>query len=131
MREVNGAKIFGKGQKDGTPGHDQFSEAIANKLAMSGKFKEIYLNRSYSFANGKGVSGRRPDIMAIDNSGKVYAIELASKTDMGKKLPSLTVRNQTAMGNLPSFDQGNIIVLKHPYNASKIKSVLDSLIDSI
>ncbi|GLO31805.1 hypothetical protein PPUN12996_38630 [Pseudomonas putida] len=53
MREVNGAKIFGKGQKDGTRGHDQFSEAIANKLAMSGKFKEIYLNRSYSFANGK------------------------------------------------------------------------------
>ncbi|WP_016590213.1 RHS repeat domain-containing protein, partial [Yersinia pestis] len=32
MREVNGTKIFGKGQKDGTPGHDQFSEVIANKL---------------------------------------------------------------------------------------------------
>ncbi|WP_201775109.1 hypothetical protein [Pseudomonas sp. C5pp] len=84
MREVNGAKIFGKGQKDGTLGHDQFSEAIANKLAMSGKFKEIFLNRSYSFANGKGVTGRRPDIMAIDKSGKVHAIELASKIDMGK-----------------------------------------------
>ncbi|MNJ36607.1 putative deoxyribonuclease RhsC [compost metagenome] len=131
MREVNGAKIFGKGQKDGTPGHDQFSEAIANKLAMSGKFKEIYLNRSYSFANGKGVSGRRPDIMAVDSSGRVHAIELASKTDMGSKLPSLTGRNQAAMSNLPKAGQGNIVVLKHPYNASKIKSVLDNLIDSI
>jgi len=86
IREVNGKKIFGKGQRDGTPGHDQFSEIIANKLAMSGKFKEIYLNRSYSFANGKGGSARRPDVMAIDIDGKVHAIELASKTDMGRKL---------------------------------------------
>jgi len=53
---------------------------------MSGKFKEIYLNRSYSFANGKGGSARRPDVMAIDIDGKVHAIELASKTDMGRKL---------------------------------------------
>ncbi|EOI3549630.1 RHS repeat-associated core domain-containing protein, partial [Cronobacter dublinensis] len=39
VREVNGAKIYGKGQVDKTPGHNQFSEFIANKLAMSGKFK--------------------------------------------------------------------------------------------
>lgn len=38
VREVNGTKIHGTGQKDGTPGHDQLSELIANKLAMSGKF---------------------------------------------------------------------------------------------
>jgi len=131
VREVNGAKIFGKGQKDGTPGHDQFSELIANKLAMTGKFKEVYMNRSYSFANGKGVSGRRPDIMAIDNAGRVHAIELASKTDMGSKLPSLTARNQAAMGGLPKIGQGNIVVLKHPYDASKIKNILDNLIESI
>jgi RHS repeat-associated protein len=41
MREVNGTKVFGKGQKDGTPGHDQFSEIIANKLAMSGNSKRF------------------------------------------------------------------------------------------
>jgi RHS repeat-associated protein len=131
MREVNGTKIFGKGQKDGPPGHDQFSEVIANKLAMSGKFKEVYLNRSYSFANGKGISGRRPDIMAVDMNGKVHAIELASKTDMGRKLPSLRTRNQDAMKNLPSTDRGSVIVLEHQYNSSKIKNALDNLISGI
>lgn len=69
--------------------------------------------------------------MAIDKAGRVHAIELASKTDMGGKLPSLTARNQAAMTNLPKTGQGNIVVLKHPYNASKIKSVLDNLIESI
>nr|WP_249226264.1 hypothetical protein [Entomohabitans teleogrylli] len=131
VREVNGTKIFGKGQKDGTPGHDQFSEVIANKLAMSGKFKEVYLNRSYSFANGKGISGRRPDIMAVDMNGNVHAIELASKTDMGKKLPTLTSRNDTAMSNLPPNRQGEVIVLEHPYNARDMKLALDNLISGI
>ncbi|TNH41560.1 RHS repeat protein [Photorhabdus luminescens subsp. sonorensis] len=131
IREVNGTKIFGIGQKDKTPSHDQFSEVIANKLAMSGKFKEVYLNRSYSFANGKGTSGRRPDVMAIDVNGKVHSIELASKTDMGKKLPTLTSRNETAMSNLPVNKQGDILVFEHPYKAADMKSMLDNLISSI
>ncbi len=83
VRVVNNTKIHGRGQIDGTPGHDQFSEAIANKLAMSGRFSDVYLNRSYCFANGRGVSARRPDVMAVDVNGKAHAIELASKTDMG------------------------------------------------
>nr|WP_306108864.1 RHS repeat-associated core domain-containing protein [Pseudomonas sp. Fl5BN2] len=131
VRKVNGTKIFGKGQKDGTPGHDQFSEAIANKLAMSGKFKEIYLNRSYNFANGKDISGRRPDVMAIDKNGKVHAIELASKTDMGRKLPELTTRNESAMSNLPASKQGEVIILENPYGGSDIKNKLDALIFGI
>ncbi len=98
---------------------------------MSGKFKEVYLNRSYNFANGKGISGRRPDIMAVDMNGKVHAIELASKTDMGRKFPSLRTRNQDAMKNLPSIDRGSVIVLEHQYNSSKIKNALDNLISGI
>lgn len=54
---------------------------------MSGKFTDVYLNRSYSFASGRGISARRPDVMAVDVNGKVHAIELASKTDMGKNYP--------------------------------------------
>ena len=131
MREVSGTKLFGKGQKDGTPGHDQFPEVIANKLAMNGKFKEVYMNRSYSFANGKGISGRRPDIMAVDKSGRVHAIELASKTDMGKKFPSLRSRNRDAMGSLPAQNRGDIVVLQHPYDASTIKRSLDGLIGGV
>ncbi|NIF22084.1 RHS repeat-associated core domain-containing protein, partial [Candidatus Pantoea multigeneris] len=131
VREVNSTRIHGIGQKDKTPGHNQFSEVIANKLAMSGKFKDIYLNRSYSFANGKGISGRRPDIMAVDVNGRVHSIELASKTDMGRKLPTLTSRNETAMGNLPVSKQGEILVFEHPYSAFDMKSMLDDLISSI
>ena len=131
VREVNGTRIHGIGQKDKTPGHNQFSEVIANKLAMSGRFKDIYLNRSYSFANGKVISGRRPDVMAIDINGRVHSIELASKTDMGSKLPTLTSRNETAMSNLPVSKQGEILVFEHPYSASDMKSMLDDLIYSI
>ncbi|WP_260441438.1 hypothetical protein [Pseudomonas putida] len=98
---------------------------------MSGKFSDVYLNRSYSFANGRGVSARRPDVMAVDINGKVHAIELASKTDMGRKLPTLTSRNETAMSNLPLNKQGEILVLEHPYNAADMKSMLDDLISGI
>jgi hypothetical protein len=69
--------------------------------------------------------------MAIDLNGNVHAIELASKTDMGKKLPTLTSRNDTAMSNLPLNKQGEVIVLEHPFNAQDIKSVLDNLTSGI
>jgi hypothetical protein len=128
---VNNTKIHGRGQVDGTPGHNQFSEAIANKLAMSGKFKDVYLNRSYNFAKGPGVSARRPDVMAVDVNGKVHAIELASKTDMGKKLPTLTSRNRDAMSGLPAQNRGRILTLEHPYNAAQMKSMLDTFISTI
>ena len=130
-REVNGTKIYGKGQKDGTPGHDQFSEVVANKLAMSGKFKEIYLNRSYNFASDNAVSARRPDIMAVDINGRVHAIEMASRTDMGVKLRTLTTRNYDAMQNLPPNARGDILVFEHPYDAQSIKTDLDNLISGI
>ncbi|WP_440094210.1 RHS repeat domain-containing protein [Pseudomonas syringae] len=131
VRTVNNTKIHGRGQVDGTPGHNQFSEAIANKLAMSGKFKDVYLNRSYNFAKGPGVSARRPDVMAVDVNGKVHAIELASKTDMGKKLPTLTSRNRDAMSGLPAQNRGRILTLEHPYNAAQMKSMLDTFISTI
>jgi hypothetical protein len=128
---INNTKIHGRGQVDGTPGHDQFSEAIANKLAMSGKFTDVYLNRSYNFASGRGVSARRPDIMAADINGKVHALELASKTDMGKKLPTLTSRNHSAMNNLPGSKKGEVLVFEHPCSASDMKAILDEFISSI
>ena len=131
FREVNGTKIYGKGQKDGTPGHDQFSEVIANKLAMSGKFREIHLNRQYNSAVGPSQSTRRPDVMAIDHAGRVHANELASKSDMGRKLPSLTTRNQAAMNGVPVNQRGEIVVIEHPYKAVDIKNTLDNLIDGI
>lgn len=68
-----------------------------HKLFMSSNFKEAYLNRLYGIANGKGIPRRRPDVMTIYMNGKVHAIELASKTDMGTKCPTLTSNNDTAI----------------------------------
>ncbi|MCX8964238.1 type IV secretion protein Rhs [Erwinia psidii] len=131
VREVNGTRIHGTGQKDKTPGHNQFSEVIANKLAMSGKFSDIYLNRSYNYGVGSGISRRRPDVMAIDVNGRVHSIELASISDMKGKLPELTSRNETAMRSIPVTKQGEILVFEHPYDASDMKSILDDLISGI
>ncbi|MDU8925675.1 RHS repeat-associated core domain-containing protein, partial [Pasteurellaceae bacterium LIM206] len=130
VREVNGTKIYGTGQKDRTPGHDTLSELLANKLAMSGKFEKIYLNRAYNTGVGQGGT-RRPDVMAIDHSGRVHSIEIASKTDMGSKLPTLTTRNSTSMNKLPAGQRGRIIVLEHPYKAADIKLQIDNLIKGI
>lgn len=130
-REVNGTTIFGTGQVDRTPGHDQFSEIIANKLAMSGKFDRIYLNRSYNLANGSPTSLRRPDILAIDRNGRYHPIEVASKTDTGRRHTALTDRNAAAIRRLPPNQRGKIVVLDHPYDAATIKSELDNLIGRI
>ncbi|AUH33705.1 RHS repeat-associated core domain-containing protein [Paracoccus tegillarcae] len=130
-REVNGATIFGTGQKDKTPGHNQFSEVIANKLAMSGKFERIYMNRSYNLAEGPNVSRNRPDVMAVDRNGKVHAIELASKTDTGKRYGSLRSRNNDAMRGLTKTQRGLVIVLDHPYDARAMKFALDELIGTV
>ena len=76
-RIVNGISIFGKGQTTG-PGHAQLSEVIANKLAMSGEFSEIHLNRSYEAITGIQTTPKRsPDVTAVDKYGRVHAIEIA------------------------------------------------------
>ena len=126
----NGTKIYGKGQKDGTVGHDTNSEKIATRLANTGLFKEIYLNRSYKVA-GVGGSTRRPDVLAIDKKGNVHAIELASKTDMSKsKYPLLTSRNQTAQGTLNNGRNGTITVIDHPYSVRGINDGIRGAINN-
>ncbi|QQQ01322.1 RHS repeat-associated core domain-containing protein [Lysobacter enzymogenes] len=133
VRVVNDTKIHGTGQVDRTPGHNQFSEVIANKLAMSGKFTDIYLNRAYNTHTGGGVSRRRPDIMAVDHNGKIHAIEIASRTDMRSNTfwNFLTSRNRTAMSNLPVGQRGDIISIRHPYKATRIKSDLDNWLNGL
>ena len=129
-REVNGIPIYGKGQTTG-PGHAQMSEFIANKLAMSGEFTEIHLNRSYEAITGIPTTPKRsPDVTAIDKYGRVHVIEIASDSDMktNAKFNNLTSRNAIAQGQLPPKMQGEIIVIKKPYNAGQIKTQIDDLI---
>ncbi|TDY64209.1 RHS repeat-associated core domain-containing protein [Algibacter lectus] len=132
-RTVNDTKIFGKGQKTG-PGHALLSELLANKMAMSGKFKEIHLNRSYKSITGVATSPNRlPDVSGVDLNGKVHAIEIASDLDMrsASNYNKLTSRNQVAQSQLPKNMQGSITILDKPYDASTVKSVMDNLINGI
>ena len=132
-RKVNGISIFGKGQTTG-PGHAQLSEEIADKLAMSGEFTEIHLNRSYEAITGISTTPKRsPDVTAIDKYGRVHAIEIASDYDMKTeaKLNELSARNVVAQGQLPPKMQGEVIVIKKPYDADKIKTQMDDLIKKV
>lgn len=129
-RMVGRTRIFGTGQVT-SPGHDRLAELLANKLAMSGKFTDVYINRAYSTATGSPTTPRRlPDLIAIDGTGKVHAIEIPSPTDITKNRP-LAQRNNTAMSQLPCNQQGTVTVLGYPYNAGSIKSQIDGLIGSI
>ncbi|ATA90950.1 hypothetical protein CGC56_01435 [Capnocytophaga canimorsus] len=98
----NNTKIFGKGQNTGL-GHAQVMENLAEQLADTGKYKEIYLNRSWNTAihTSTGVKGNisdlRPDLILIDKNDKFYSIEVASKTD---DLVSLNVRNINVLSQL-------------------------------
>ncbi|RFM25649.1 RHS repeat-associated core domain-containing protein [Deminuibacter soli] len=132
-RVVNGTKIYGKGQTTG-PGHALLSEILANKLAMSGKFKEIHLNRSYEAITGHSTSPRRsPDVTAIDNAGRVHAIEVASDLDMRNQqnYQALTTRNNVAQSQLPPNKQGTVLVVDKPYNAANVKTTVDNWLTGI
>ena len=67
---------------------------------------------------------------AIDKYGRVHVIEIASESDMktNAKFNNLTSRNAIAQGQLPPKMQGEIIVIKKPYNADQIKTQIDDLI---
>lgn len=127
-REVNGTTIFGRGQPN-TPTHALLSELLANKLAMTGKFQEIHLNRAYESITGIRISpSRLPDITAIGHDGRVHVIEIASALDRRSiaNFAQLTNRNNIAMNQLPAGMRGDIIVVDFPYVAKDIKSVIDS-----
>ncbi|MCW3166943.1 DUF6531 domain-containing protein [Chryseobacterium sp. 09-1422] len=128
-RMVNDTPIFGKGQTTG-PGHAELSEKIADKLANSGKFKEIHLNRSYEAMTGQKTTPRRsPDVTAIGNDGRVHAIEIASDFDMkGNNIDNLTSRNKIAQSQLPANMRGEIVIIEKPYVDADVDTKMDTLI---
>jgi len=131
-RVVNGTKIYGRGQKTG-PGHAQLSEILANKLAMTGKFKEVHLNRSYEAVTGTRTTPRRsPDLIAVDHNGRIHSIEIASRSDMSpQKYQNLVSRNQISQQQLPTVNRGRIVVVDHPYSASSTKTTIDNWLSTI
>ena len=117
-KTINGTKIYGKGQITGL-GHDKATEKLAENLAHTGKYKEIYMDLSWNTANHtssgtyQNISKKRPDLILVDYNNKLYSIEIASKSD---NIGDLKQRNNISVsygyGYLDKKDydaNGNII----------------------
>ena len=97
-KTIKQTNIYGKGQVTG-PGHSPAMINIADEVAKSGNFKEVYLNLSWNTANHTStgtysdISRLRPDLILIDNDNNKISIEVASKTD---DLETLKNRNKKA-----------------------------------
>lgn len=103
---VNKTNIYGTGQKTGI-GHDLAIEKLADDLAKTGRYKEIYMDLSWNtaFHTSTGIyqsiSRKRPDLIMIDHAGQFYSIEIASKSD---NLSLLRQRNHiNGLPNTPIY----------------------------
>jgi hypothetical protein len=104
--------IHGKAQKTG-PGHQMRSYRIAIRMAKSGKYEEVHLNRSYeAITKTKTFPRRSADVVGVRKSGRLVSVEIASVRDV----PSvLRQRNLTAMSQLPKRLQGKVAVMPYGY----------------
>ena len=102
--------IVGKAQKTGTAGHAFRSYREAIKMAESGQYDEIWLNRAYSTATGTRTYPRQlPDIIARRKTGQDDVVEVPSKTNRDR---GLFRRNEQAMDQLPENQRGRIDIAR-------------------
>src|SRR5262249_2552220 len=81
-REV---KVYGQGDRGGatTPGHAEAMNNQAERMAESGLYVRIYLQRSWRTATGEArASSLIPDVIGIRRDGSVDAFEVPSITDI-------------------------------------------------
>jgi hypothetical protein len=113
-----GCGIIGKPQVTGTPGHPELQLSIAQTLADSGQYRNVYISRSYSTVARKekirlGTYGRKiPDIIGVRNNGVLDAFEVASRTDTVAGVPqALFDRNDAVITKLGSSVKGTLTIL--------------------
>jgi hypothetical protein len=79
------AKVSGKAQKTGTPGHQFRTYREAIKEAKNPEVVRVHLDHGYNQALGvppKTIShNRRPDVTSVYSDGRVKRIEVQSKSD--------------------------------------------------
>ena len=73
-----------------------------NKLASTGNYSKIYINRSLKTAGFNGT--QKPDIIAVGVDGKVHIIEIASPSQLSGK-PKYALKNKfnTMLQNNPGM----------------------------
>jgi RHS repeat-associated protein len=81
-------KIVGNAQKTGTYGHSFVNKFIAYRMAFNPMVKKVTLDLGYKklLTAGGFKYGPRPDVGVLYKNGKVKIYEVASKTDITKKL---------------------------------------------
>lgn len=98
--------IEGRAQKTGTEGHAFRTYRQAIKMAKSGEYDKIWLNRAYSTTTGTRTTPRRlPDIIGRRKTGQFDAFEVPSRTDIDDVLIG---RNLEAMNQLPAGQRGSV-----------------------
>jgi hypothetical protein len=102
--------IEGQAQKTKTDGHRMRILREAARLAQSGNYDRIWLNRAYSTTTGtRTVPRRLPDIIARRKSGQYDVIEVPSRTNRRKLL---IINNDAAMKQLPESERGTIRIIE-------------------
>jgi hypothetical protein len=99
-------KIAGRAQKTGTAGNAFRSYREAIRMAKSGEYDRIWLNRAYSTTTGTRTTPRRlPDVIGRRVTGQFDAFEVPSKTN---DWDELLRRNQEALDQLPDTHRGQV-----------------------
>jgi hypothetical protein len=96
-----------------SPGHAERTQLEVDRLAATGEFEHIVMNRAWSTATGRSSSGRQPDLIAIRrDNGRIYAVEVQSRND---EISDLSERLRTGQASLPPEYQNGIHIIRYPY----------------
>jgi hypothetical protein len=78
--------ILGRLQKNVTDAHNEMMQQMAEKLAGSGKYQEVWMDTTVSISTkGEVPSTRRPDVLGLNFKDKIaHIIEIPSPTQIYK-----------------------------------------------
>ena len=112
VQDRNGQAVTLYGQNKSasrTAGHDELIEAEALRMAESGEYEYITMQRSWRTATGREVRSRRiPDIIGVRRNGKIDAVEIKSASDQPD---ALMQRLNEVMNALPDGRRGKPKIL--------------------
>ena len=93
----------------GVSAHWERMVKVVENLASSGRFTDIYVNKSITTAtNGLVQSGFRPDIMARTASGRFFLVEVVSPSQTPRELAAKMLIMRSLLGDL--YEAGDVIM---------------------
>lgn len=112
VNDRNGHPVTIHGQTSSsstTPGHDRAIANQADRMAQSGDYEYVVMQRSWRTATGRVSPSRAiPDVIGVRRDGRVDAFEVASRTDDRAALQS---RLQDGVNTLPANRRGTVTVI--------------------